>query len=115
MKGSEKQIKWAESKVASAKAENDKRLADEQARYDADVAEEGEGNVTRLECRRTLHGIIDCGLANLSETGDAGKIIDFGVDTRKMVNDNQIDLLPYQGWIVKSFRSMQDFLRWAAL
>jgi hypothetical protein len=115
MKGSEKQIQWAQSKIDSAKAMNDRRLADEQACYDADIAEYGEGNDSRLYCRRCLHGIIEMGLRSLSDNGNASQVIDFGIDTRKMVIDNQAELLPYKGWIETTFPTMQDFLRWAAL
>lgn len=115
MNGSEKQVAWALDKISAVAKLNDKRMADEKARYDADVAEEGEGNVNRLECRRTIHGIISKGLAELSDTGSARQIIDLGVDTDAMIYAAQADILPHKTWIEKAFRSMTDFIRWAKI
>ena len=114
MNGSEKQVAWALSKISEAAKLNDGRLASEQARYDDDVAEEGEGNVARLECRQTIHSIISNGLDKLRETGKASEIIDMGVDTRKMVCEAQAELLPHKAWMERAFRSMSDFVKWAA-
>lgn len=115
MNGSEKQVAWALDKISAVAKLNDNRMADEQARYDADVAEEGEGNSARLECRRTIHSIISNSLDNLSTTGKAAEIIDLGVDVTGMITSHQITLLPHKAWIEKAFRSWSDFLRWAAI
>jgi hypothetical protein len=113
MNGSEKQVAWAMTKITAVATANDRRLADEQARYDADMAEEREGNSARLECRRTIYSIISNGLGNLSLTGDASQIIDLGVDVTGMIETQQAELLPHKAWMEKTFRTMTDFLRWA--
>ena len=115
MKGSEKQIVWAQSIIDGLLAYNNKRLADDLARYNDEVAECGQASANgtaRLELRKTVHALLT---AELPKLDDAGWIIDHQGDILiKVVEQNAQALVPHKAYIQSHFRGMMDLHRWIA-
>ena len=113
MNGSEKQITWANEIIEITKRRNDQRLADEQARYDADVADYGSGNEDTLALRKTIHSVVN---AECDKLDDAKLVIDNRANLMMaLVRKGGNEIMAQHGdYIRKSFPQVQNFVTWAA-
>ncbi len=113
MKGSEKQVAWAQEIIEATLDRNDRRLASEQARYDADVADFGAGNADALAIRKTIHALVVDECAKLD---DAKVIIDNRANLMMaLVRKGGNEIMAKHGdYIRKTWPQVQNFVTWAA-
>jgi phage baseplate assembly protein W len=111
MKGSEKQVAWAMSKISVLKNKNDARLANAQRRYDDDLRD-GVADPSRLACVRDIHNAIASGLETLENIGNASQIIDYGVNVARFIDRSLLEA--HGEWVKTHFANASEFVKWAA-